>query len=237
MPEFDRISEGYSAGFDDPLKKLLGDSARSFLAPKIKLLAQQIRQERSNFGSRQGNLLDFGCGAGDFLSELSETFPAWSLEGCDVSTGMLAEARKRLSAKTDKIKLWEITDNHLPTNAYDVVTVVCVLHHILPEMWSLVLQNIAAALRAGGILAIFEHNPWNPVTRWMVSRTEVDRNAILLSAPLLKRIVRGQQFKLVTVQNFLFYPPRLSWLSFSEAWLSWLPMGGQYALFARKGYH
>jgi SAM-dependent methyltransferase len=234
MPEFDRISEGYSAGFDDPLKKMLGDSVRSFLVPKIKLLVQQIRRERTDLGSGGGDLLDFGCGAGDFLSELSETLPAWRLEGCDVSAGMLAEARKRLSAKTGRIKLWQIVDNRLPTRAYDVVTVVCVLHHILPEMWSSVLKNIAAALRPGGSLAIFEHNPWNPVTGWMVSRTEVDRNAILLSAPFLKRIVSAQQFESAKVHNFLFFPPRLHFLSFSEVWLRWLPLGGQYALFARK---
>lgn len=234
MTEFDRISEGYSAGFDDPLKKIMGDSAKAFLAPKIKLLYEQLRRSGSDLTSGSGSLLDFGCGAGDFLSGLIEMFPAWRLEGCDVSTGMLDEARKRLGAKTDKVKLWEIAENRLPSEAYDVVTVVCVLHHIEPKLWGSVLKNIATSLRPDGLLAIFEHNPWNPVTQWMVSRTEVDRNAILLSSSILKRMIRVEAFKSLTVEHFLFFPPRFGWLSRSEALLGRIPIGGQYVLFARR---
>jgi SAM-dependent methyltransferase len=234
MAEFDRISDGYSAGFDDPLKKVMGDSAGAFLAPKLNLLIEHGREAGFDLASGSGNLLDFGCGAGDFLGGLVEACPAWRLEGCDVSTGMLDEARKRLGARSDKVKLWEIAENRLPSEAYDVVTIVCVLHHIAPGIWASVLKNIAASLRPAGLLAIFEHNPWNPVTRWMVSRTEVDRNAILLSSSMLKRMILVEPFKSVTVDNFLFFPPRLTWLSRSEAVLRSIPMGGQYALFARR---
>lgn len=234
MPEFDRIAEGYHAGFDDPVKKMLGESARSFLAPKIKLLTQALRRARPDLLSRPEALLDFGCGAGDFLNELSEAFPLWTLEGCDVSPGMLTEARKRLGAKAEKIKLWQITDGFLPTSTYDVITVVCVLHHMLPEMWSDSLKNVTAALKPGGLLAIFEHNPWNPITRWMVSRTEVDRNAQLLSVPTLKRNIPIREFKSVELKNFLFFPPRLDFLMPCEMRLSGIPVGGQYALFGWK---
>jgi SAM-dependent methyltransferase len=232
MAEFDRLSEGYSAGFDDPLKKVLGDSPKAFLTPKIKRLLRFIR--RAEPGLTSGNLLDFGCGNGEFLGQLSRELPGWRLEGCDVSAGMLAEAKKRLGLEAEKIKFWQTGDNHSPTQVYDVVTVVCVLHHIEPKRRAAVLANIAAGLRPGGILAIFEHNPWNPATRWMVSRTEVDRNAILLAAPVLKRLVHEQPFRLVTLENFLFFPPRLSSMSVLEPLLRWLPMGGHYALFARR---
>jgi SAM-dependent methyltransferase len=234
MQEFDRISKDYSAGFDDPVKKIFGESARSFLLPKIKLLTKALRRERADLILCPAVLLDFGCGAGDFLGEIAEIFPHWRLEGCDVSTGMLTEARKRLGAKVEKIKLWEISDGSITTCKYDVITVVCVLHHILPEMWSDSLKNVTAALKPGGMLAVFEHNPWNPITRWMVSRTVVDLNAHLLSAPVLKRHLPTQEFKSIELRNFFFFPPRLDFLAFSEIWLGGIPMGGQYALFAWK---
>ena len=37
-----------------------------------------------------------------------------------------------------------------------------------------------ACLRPKGRIYIFEHNPFNPVTRWVVKHTAIDRNAVLL---------------------------------------------------------
>jgi hypothetical protein len=44
------------------------------------------------------------------------------------------------------------------------------------------MKEIQRVLRPGGVFSLIEHNPLNPVTRLIVSRTPVDGNAKLLTA-------------------------------------------------------
>jgi SAM-dependent methyltransferase len=234
-PEFDQFAENYNAGFDDPLKGVFGQSAQTFIAPKLRLLERALRKLRPGFLTQPIKVLDFGCGAGDFLSGLAHRWPNWALEGCDVSSGMLLEAKKRLGDEYPDIRLWQAEETELPKSAYDLVTVVCVLHHVDPESLGETLQTTIETLTPGGLLVIMEHNPLNPVTRWMVSRTEVDRNAHLVSASSLRSRLPLKEFAKTEIRNFLFFPPRLAALASIEPALDWIPFGGQYAFFGVKG--
>jgi ubiquinone/menaquinone biosynthesis C-methylase UbiE len=233
-PEFDQFAENYSAGFDDPLKGVFGQSAQAFMAPKLHLLERAVRRLRPDFLTQPIKVLDFGCGAGDFLSGLARHWPNWALEGCDVSSGMLLEARKRLGHEYPDVRLWQAEEIEFPKSAYDLVTIVCVLHHVDPVSLGETLQTTIESLTSGGLLVIMEHNPVNPVTRWMVSRTEVDRNAHLVSARSLRNRLPLKEFTKTEIRNFLFFPPRLSVFAGVESALEWLPLGGQYAFFGVK---
>jgi SAM-dependent methyltransferase len=233
-PEFDQFAENYSAGFDDPLKTVFGRSPQTFMAPKLSLLERAIKQVRPALLSRPIRALDFGCGTGDFLVGLAKSWPHWILEGCDISAGMLREAKRRLEREHPDIKLWQIEEPALPMSSYDLVTIVCVLHHVVPESLNSVLRVAIGMLKAESLLVIIEHNPLNPVTRWMTSRTEIDRNANLLSAGRLQRHLPLKEFSITEVRNFLFLPPRLKSLYPVEFLLEWLPLGGQYAFFGLK---
>ncbi|MBV8408746.1 MAG: hypothetical protein JOY64_14015, partial [Alphaproteobacteria bacterium] len=65
--EFDRHAVGYDGGLDNPVKRLLGNSADQFIAVKARWL---LRREP---GLKSGRLalLDYGCGAGDLLRVLA----------------------------------------------------------------------------------------------------------------------------------------------------------------------
>jgi 2-polyprenyl-3-methyl-5-hydroxy-6-metoxy-1,4-benzoquinol methylase len=66
--EFDKHAASYDGGLDNPVKRMMGDSADQFIAVKARWL---LRKEK---GLRSGglNLLDYGCGAGDLMRVLAK---------------------------------------------------------------------------------------------------------------------------------------------------------------------
>jgi SAM-dependent methyltransferase len=95
-------------------------------------------------------------------------------------------------------------------------------------------DEIRRVLRPGGLFGIFEHNPWNPATRIIVSRCPVDRNAELLTRGEAVRTLRRSGFQTVASRFFLYLPEPLFNLAPSvEGALGSLPLGGQYAVLFR----
>jgi SAM-dependent methyltransferase len=225
--EFDRHAPNYSAGFDDPLKHAVGADARAFLRPKLSLLRRVAARRLAAPGAAL-SYLDYGCGTGDFLALVREAGLPWRAEGCDVSAGMLAEAVRRWPELSPAVPLWAIGSGAFPENRYDLITAICVFHHIPPAEWTGTFTRLRRALRPGGILCLFEHNPWNPVTRWMVRRTRIDADAILLSPSTSRRQLGAAGFPAVDLTHFLFVPPRWPAVARCETVLQWLPLGGQY---------
>jgi SAM-dependent methyltransferase len=119
--------------------------------------------------------------------------------------------------------------------AFDFLTVVCVYHHVPPERRSLLTAETVRVLRPGGVLCIIEHNPWNPVTKLIVSRTPVDADAQLLTAVESASLMSHAGCKVSETRFFLLFPERLHRFTKQvEDTFRALPLGGQYAVFARK---
>jgi 2-polyprenyl-3-methyl-5-hydroxy-6-metoxy-1,4-benzoquinol methylase len=234
MTRFDSRAKNYHAGFDDPVKRLLGRDSKAFLRPKISRIIRLTNRTFSHAASSQLSLLDFGCGSGDLLVTLAEEGVPWRLEGCDVSEGMLTEARRRHAGRLDRIALWNPNTTSARIAEYHVVTAVCVFHHIPSYEWMLTTKKIFTSLRPGGLFVLVEHNPNNPVTNWMIKRTELDVDAVLLSPKTSRQILTDSGFEIVDVEFFLFFPPRIRWLSSLESMFQRIPFGGQYLIGAQK---
>src|SRR5258705_3314465 len=88
--------------------------------------------------------------------------------------------------------------------------------------------------RWGGLIAMFDHNPFNPVAVHAVNTCPFDENAKLIFARDLARRLRDAGWVFPLIEYNLFFPRRLAWLRALEANLSWLPFGAQYVAVARK---
>jgi len=232
--EFDKHAAAYDGGLDNPVKRMMGDSADQFIAVKTRWL---MRQEPK---LREGGLalLDYGCGAGDLMRVLALSGGRADFVGCDVSTGMLAEVAKR----------WPSTLGAAPRTApqdgartpfadasFDVVTISAVLHHVPVAERPAVYRELARVLKPGGRLYVFEHNPRNPLVRYVIARTPIDANAILLDAKEVRHgLLDAARYDLET-DYLMFMPPGLGFLSPIDRVLAWLPLGAQYVVAARKG--
>jgi len=117
---------------------------------------------------------------------------------------------------------------------FDLITALCVYHHVPVAVRPALTAEIRRLLRPNGIFAIIEHNPWNPVTRLIVSRTPVDADAILLRASETRALLRGAGLSIDRETYFLYFPERVYQVAAGlENLLRRVPLGGQYAVFGR----
>jgi len=92
------------------------------------------------------------------------------------------------------------------------------------------LNEAKRVLKKGGRLYMFEHNPYNPGTQYLVKTCAFDGNAHLLTASHFKRLFRQGGFAINFI-NYIVFLPGWKWLKpfhALEKYFSWLPLGGQY---------
>src|SRR4029077_4924614 len=164
-----------------------------FMDQKVFLTRQWLARNRTAASpAPEMSLLDFGCGAADFLRTLQRAGFAGKLCGSDISAEMLREARSRWP-ELAPVALHATASGVLPfaADAFDWVTASCVFHHIAPTERAAAVAELRRVLKTGGRVLLFEHNPWNPLTRLIVKRAPIDRNAVLLSAREARELMRG----------------------------------------------
>jgi SAM-dependent methyltransferase len=222
---FDDFAGNYAELIKDPIRDAFTASSDFFFERKI----QVVRAFFRNAGIQPESLdwLDIGCGQGDMLRAGLPFFK--SAAGCDPSEGMLeccAGLNVRTQESLDKLPFDDA--------AFDFVTAVCVYHHVPYEDRLRLTKEALRVLKPGGTFCIIEHNPWNVATRIIVSRTPVDADAKLLSPPETRRLLSQAGTRILGTRYFLLFPQKVySHLSSIEGALQGVPLGGQYAVFAR----
>lgn len=232
-PEFDRHAAAYDGGLDNPIKRAMGSSADQFIAVKARWL---LRREP---GLRHGGvaMLDYGCGTGDLMRVLATMGARGSFTGCDVSTGMLAEVAKRWPAGLGAAPATAAQDGvrtPFAEGQFDVAAISAVLHHVPVPERAAVYAELGRVVKPGGRVYVFEHNPRNPLVRYVIARTPIDENAVLLDAREVRHgLLDAGRYELDT-DYLMFMPPGLGFLRPIDRALAWLPLGAQYAVAARK---
>lgn len=231
--EFDRHAADYDGGLDNPIKRMMGNSQDQFIAVKARWL---LRREPA---LTQGglDLLDYGCGTADLLRVLAGLGARATFAGCDVSSGMLAEVSKRWPegfGPTPEITAQDGALTPFPSGRFDVVTISAVLHHVPPAQRAAVYRELARVLKPGGRLYVFEHNPRNPLVRYVVAHTPIDANAILLDEKEVRHGLLDSAHYEIDSDYLMFMPPGIAALRGIDRLLAWLPLGAQYVVVARK---
>lgn len=224
--EFNEYAEDYEKLLKDPIRDRFAPGSEFFHRRKLVLIQDYFSSR--GLDSKALSWLDIGCGKGELLTLGKDVFG--QVAGCDFSEKMLqACSGFETRVQTDPHKL------PFDSNSFDFITAVCVYHHIEPRERAVFTQEASRVLKPGGIFGIIEHNPWNPATQVIVSRTPVDANAQLLTSSLSRRTLRQAGFKDAQTRFFLYFPESLyRKMRAVEHALARIPLGGQYAVFARK---
>jgi SAM-dependent methyltransferase len=224
--DFDTYAGNYAELIYDPIREKFATENRFFAERKL----QVIRDFYKQIGMKTRNLawLDVGCGQGDLLRLGRSHFK--TAMGCDPSSRML-QACPDLEVRHQSSLISLPFDAH----TFDFITAVGVYHHVAESQRHLLTAEALRLLRRGGILCIIEHNPLNPVTRLIVSRTPVDADARLLGAREVRRMLSSAGTRLLDTRYFLLFPERIHrYAAALEDWLAPIPLGGQYSVFAER---
>jgi SAM-dependent methyltransferase len=228
IAEFDKFAEEYLATHETNLA-VTGESPEYFARYKIVEVARRLHA----LGLAPRRVLDFGCGIGNSAPHLREAFPQASIIGVDVSEKSLAVARARFPGAAEFVAYDPKGAPPAPAEGYDLIFSSCVFHHIDRGEHVAIFHGLRSRLAPGGVMAIFEHNPLNPVSRYIVATCPFDENAELIPAAELARRQRKAGFSRVDVAYTGFFPASLKALRPIEPLMSKLPVGAQYYTLAR----
>jgi SAM-dependent methyltransferase len=222
--EFDAYSTTYDAEVNRALA-FPGLTVDLFTRVKADYLVELIDRELPPAGS--SSLLDVGCGVGNYHSLLAPRLGR--IAGIDVSAACIETARER-HPDVDYASFDGTAIPHADST-FDAAVAICVFHHVQPAQRAALTGEVRRVLRPGGIFAMFEHNPWNPLTMRVVNRCEFDRDAILLRKSEAEALLVAAGFRTVRTRFILAVPPVVRALYPLDRALSLLPVGAQYYTF------
>lgn len=224
--EFDSFARNYSETLKAGLS-VTGETQEYYAAQRIALTARRVLAS----GRQIERVLDFGCGQGSSTPLLRSALGASTAVGADVSHGLLDIARQRNSDPS--VSYVRISDLN-STDPFDCAYMNGVLHHVRPKEQLATLESVFNALRPGGLFALWENNPWNPGTRFVMSRIAFDRDATMLSIAESHSLLRKSGFTPLSTDTAFFFPRMLGILRPFEKFLSPTKLGGQYMILAER---
>jgi SAM-dependent methyltransferase len=220
MSDFDPVAAEYDEQLNRGLKAT-GEGREYFATGRVRHLATVV----ASLGEVPSRVLDYGCGSGQSVTLLRSLVGADDVVGVDDSVEQVARARLQdVVLRTAALR---------PDRSFDLVYCNGVLHHVALEERPRVLAKIRGYLRPKGLFALFENNPFNPGTRYVMSRIPFDRDAIPLTPRESRLLVTAAGFRVLRVDFLFFFPRPLHVFRLFEPLLKSVPLGGQYLVLAK----
>lgn len=180
---------------------------------------------------RRLSFFDLGCGPGE-TDRLLEGRVS-SLTGVDTSAGMI-----EVAARQNPWAEYRAVDAGaaLPFGdaSFDVSFAICVFHHVETGERPRLVAEAARVTKPGGTVVIFEHNPWNPLTRRAVAGCEFDRDAVLLRRRETEGLLREAGLEDLDGAYIIWFTRDSARLQRIERRLRGLPLGAQHVVSARR---
>lgn len=152
---FDSVAEKFEGYYDAPT---LGNQLRhTFVQERNRRHILTYLQSIKSKNTPLKNILDAGCGNGDFSNRLAREFPDALVHGVDFSMEMLRLAKKR---RRNEIRRLSFSRQDLsrplafPTETFDLTICLNLLHHIPPERQNETLRELTRITRSHLILEI-----------------------------------------------------------------------------------
>jgi SAM-dependent methyltransferase len=224
--DFDCYADSYDRTLDEALA-VSGESRQYFAETRVNWLASCLRKMRSE----PSLVVDFGCGNGATSPLLLRCLAAQKVIGLDPSIRSIEAARRDFGS--ERIQFLPLQE-YKPVGNVDLIYCNGVFHHIAPELRSSALQLLFRALRPSALFSLWENNPWNPGTVYVMARLPFDRDAIKLNSVEARRLVRSEGFSVVRTDFGFFFPRFLKVLRPIEKFASKIPFGAQYQVLCQK---
>ena len=222
--EFDRFAAKYGEILNETVK-FAGEGSTYYDAYKLHCLTRWCLAPDT-----MGPVLDFGCGTGSLAGLVARAYPQITVHGYDVSRKSLEEARSQSVGLSNLSFIDQLPDQLF----YDLIYSANVFHHVPSDSRHELLRSLGQRLSPSGRIVIFEHNPWNPFTRYVVRMCPFDKGVTLISRPAFVKLARRAAMDVVHGRYIVFFPSFLQFLRKYESSLGLFPLGAQYMLVLRN---
>ncbi len=227
MVDFNESKDSYKRTIEESLN-FSGKGLDFFVEVKAKILKKISTQRLPHI--EKPRILDIGCGHGYLHGHLPSI--QFEVVGVEVAADVLELARE----SNPDVSYISYDGNTLPfqPQSFDIAIAICVMHHVPPAQWNSFLEEMKRVVKAEGMVIIFEHNPYNPLTRSVVANNILDRDAVLLRPSDLEKRMIQSGFGVAKSRFFLFTPFASSFFRWVDKILGWCPLGAQYYTIATR---
>jgi len=144
--------------FDNDVERFSNLDTGQLSTIDAKISLELITEASKRIVPNAENLLDIGCGAGNYSLMMLTKIPNLNCTLVDLSKPMLDKALERVSEKTNNtvtILQGDIREVELPDNHYDIILAGAVLHHLRDDKdWETTFNKLFKLLKPGGCLMI-----------------------------------------------------------------------------------
>lgn len=146
--------------FDNDVERFSNLETGQSATVDARLAMDLVAQAAARVTPAAQDILDVGCGAGNYTLRLLQELPDCSATLIDLSRPMLDRASERVSqATTGRVETLQgdIRELDLGAGRFDIILAAAVLHHLRSDAeWDAVFQKFHRSLRPGGSVWIFD---------------------------------------------------------------------------------
>ena len=228
--DFDNFSQNYTKIHNQNIK-ISGESSEYFSEYKVKALDDFYSWYNLK---KDIKILDLGCGIGKLEKFFSQYFPQAKIWGIDPSQESIQISSRE--NKNGNIVFSIFDGRYIPFDDifFDAIIISTVLHHVSLNERQTLIQECYRVLSSKGYIFIFEHNPLNILTRYIVKTCVFDKDAHLLNANTSKILLKQSKFIIKELDYIVFFPKILKSLRPLEKKLRWCCLGAQYCIVGYK---
>jgi len=144
--------------FDNDVERFSNLDTGQISTIDAKISLELITEAAKRIIPKAENLLDVGCGGGNYSLMMLSKIPNLTCTLVDLSKPMLDKAFERVSQKTNKkvdIVQGDIREVKLVENHFDIILAGAVLHHLRDDNdWKITFEKLFKLLKPGGCLMI-----------------------------------------------------------------------------------
>jgi tRNA (cmo5U34)-methyltransferase len=144
--------------FDNDVERFSNLDTGQLSTIDAKISLELITEASKRIIPNAENLLDIGCGAGNYSLMMLSKIPDLNCTLVDLSKPMLDKAFERVTQQTNKnveILQCDIREIELRQNHFDIILAGAVLHHLRDDKdWETTFEKLFKLLKPGGCLMI-----------------------------------------------------------------------------------
>jgi 2-polyprenyl-3-methyl-5-hydroxy-6-metoxy-1,4-benzoquinol methylase len=225
--DFDRYSDSYRDQVQRSIS-FIGQDHDYFVRSKARHLVDLVRDRIGD--PKELAVLDVGCGVG-----LTDTYLVSEFDrvcGADISEQTIEVASRRNPAAT--YRAYDGGSLPFSDGSFDVTFAIGVLHHVPRTSRSHLVAEMKRLTSPEGLVVVFEHNPFNFLTRRAVSRCEFDEGVVLLSRKKVRELFVANGLAVADEAYIIFFPWEFPLSKRAEALFRRVPLGAQYLVAGLK---